>query len=103
MPPLGVDHRRTVTRQAAGSQEENCLGVLLATVQSGQLTFYEADCSSTTYTAGQSFVEADHLPGFARNEGTTATVVYATFIIPSRTAANGLLIDDPQPTGCKVS
>ena len=78
-------------------------GVLLVTVQSGQLTFYEADCTSHTYTAGQSFVEADNLPGLARNEGTTPTVVFATFIMPSRTASTGLLIDDPQPTGCNVS
>ena len=53
------------------------------TVQQGQITFQQSDCSTRTYTAGQSFVEggADNI-GRAQNTGTTQTTVFVLFVTP---------------------
>jgi quercetin dioxygenase-like cupin family protein len=58
-------------------------GPTFVTVQQGQITFQESDCSTRTYTAGQSFVEggADNV-GRAQNTGTTQTTVYVLFVTP---------------------
>ena len=58
-------------------------GPTFVTVQQGQITFQQSDCSTRTYTAGQSFVEggADNI-GRAQNTGTTATTVNVLFVTP---------------------
>jgi quercetin dioxygenase-like cupin family protein len=58
-------------------------GPTFVTVQQGQITFQESDCSTRTYTAGQSFVEggADNV-GRAQNTGTTDARVYVLFVTP---------------------
>ena len=58
-------------------------GPTFVTVQQGQITFQESDCSTRTYTAGQSFVEggADNI-GRAQNTGTTQTTVFVLFVTP---------------------
>jgi quercetin dioxygenase-like cupin family protein len=59
-------------------------GPTLVTVKEGEITFTMAgDCSSRTYTAGQSFVEGDpRNVGRAKNTGTTVTTVIVTFVTP---------------------
>jgi quercetin dioxygenase-like cupin family protein len=75
-------------------------GVVLVTVTSGTVTFYDADCSFNTYPAGSSFVESNGATGLARNESTTTpAVVYVTYVVPVGAA---LRIDQPNP-GCPQS
>jgi quercetin dioxygenase-like cupin family protein len=69
-------------------------GVVLVQIVSGTLTLYEGDdptCSPARVSAGTGFVEA----GFGnvhdvRNEGSTNVELYATYILPPGTTANGL-------------
>ncbi len=58
-------------------------GPTFVTVQQGQITFQESDCSTRTYTAGQSFVEggSDNI-GRAQNTGATPATVYVLFVKP---------------------
>lgn len=79
-------------------------GLVLVTVTSGTVTFYEADCSSKVHATGTSFVESDGDTGLARNESaTTPAVVYVTYIVPAKTPNTGLRIDKPNPRGCPQS
>jgi len=50
-------------------------GVVLVTVTSGTVTFYQADCSFNVYPAGSSFVESNGATGLARNESATNTEI----------------------------
>jgi quercetin dioxygenase-like cupin family protein len=76
-------------------------GVVLVTVTSGTVTFYQADCSFIVYPAGSSFVESNGATGLARNESSTDNaVVYVTYIVPA--GAPALRIDQPDP-GCPLS
>lgn len=76
-------------------------GVVLVTVKTGTVTFYEADCSYVVHGADTSFVESNGDTGLARNESTTtAAVVYVTYIVPA--GAPSLRIDQPNP-GCPQS
>jgi quercetin dioxygenase-like cupin family protein len=73
-------------------------GVVLVTVASGTVTFYDADCSFNAYVAGASFVESNGTTGLARNESaSTPAVVYVTYVVPA--GAPALRIDQPDP-GC---
>lgn len=76
-------------------------GVVLVTVKSGTVTFYDQNCSPTIHAAGTTFVEATgDGPGLARNESTTTpAVVYVTYLVPT---AALLRIDRPNP-GCPQS
>jgi quercetin dioxygenase-like cupin family protein len=75
-------------------------GVVLVTVTSGTVTFYQADCSFVSYPAGSSFVESNGATGLARNESTTdPAMVYVTYIVPVGAA---LRIDQPDP-GCPLA
>jgi len=71
-------------------------GVVLVTVQSGTLVFYDSDCVAQTFTTGQSFWESGKRAGLVRNETTADATVYATYIVP---AGAPLRIDLPNP-GC---
>lgn len=76
-------------------------GVVLVTVASGTVTFYQADCSFNVYSAGSSFVESGGATGLARNaSASTPAVVYVTYIVPA--GAPALRIDQPDP-GCPLS
>lgn len=76
-------------------------GVVLVTVKSGTVTFYDETCSATVHAAGTSFVEATgDGPGLARNESSTIpAVVYVTYVAPAGAA---LRIDVDNP-GCSQS
>ena len=75
-------------------------GVVLVSVASGTLTQYNEDCDKTVYATGEGFTESGDHPGIVQNEGNSDVVVYVTFIVPSDTPSDGLLIDDPQPENC---
>jgi len=68
-------------------------GPVTVIVKSGSFTFVDDDCSETTYTAGQVFVDE----GFghvhrAYNPGPGTTEVWAVYVIP---AGAGLIIPAP--------
>jgi quercetin dioxygenase-like cupin family protein len=77
-------------------------GVGPAAVKSGTVTFYDADCDKTVYTAGEGFFESHNEPMLVRNRGDRKAVFYVAFIIPTSTPPEGLRIDDPQPKDCDV-
>jgi quercetin dioxygenase-like cupin family protein len=76
-------------------------GKVVAVVQRGAFTLYRGDdpsCTGTTYTAGQVFVERPGIVYMGRNEGTTATVLNATFFaVP---VGGSVRIDQPDPGNC---
>jgi hypothetical protein len=75
-------------------------GVVLVTVASGTLVRYDQHCVRTVYVAGtaqSAFVESGDDPALVRNESTTDTIVYVTWIVPEGTTA--LRLDKPNP-GC---
>jgi quercetin dioxygenase-like cupin family protein len=76
-------------------------GVVLVTVVSGSLQHVDANCERETFHAGEGFVEEGDVH-LARNVGDKNAVVYATWIIPTRTAADGLTIPKDAPKGCDV-
>lgn len=92
----------TVTIDALGSSGwHSHPGIVLVTVLSGTVTFYQSDCSFAANGPGMSFVEANGATGLARNESaTTPAVVYVTYIVPA--GAPALRIDQPNP-GCAQS
>ncbi len=75
-------------------------GVVLVSVASGTLTRYNDNCDKTVYAAGEGFTESGDHPGIVQNEGNADAVLYVTYIAPSDTPEDGLLIDDPQPENC---
>jgi quercetin dioxygenase-like cupin family protein len=76
-------------------------GVVLVTVKSGSIQHWTEDCETEVFRAGDTFVEegGTHL---ARNAGRVNAVIYATFIVPKRTPADGLSIVDDPPEDCDV-
>jgi quercetin dioxygenase-like cupin family protein len=76
-------------------------GGAIAVVQQGQITLYRAvgnHCDVATYHAHQTFIEPPDAVVFARNEGATTTIVYATF---PRVPVGGLSRnDEPDPGTC---
>jgi len=91
----------TITIEPGGSSGwHSHPGVVLVTVKSGTVTFYDQNCSPTVHVAGSSFIESDHEVGLARNESTTANaVVFATFILPHNAVTR---VDRANP-GCPQS
>jgi quercetin dioxygenase-like cupin family protein len=78
-------------------------GVVLVTVVSGSLTFYDRHCRARVQDAGSAFIESGNSAGLVRNlSATTAAVVNATFVVPAGTPNTGLRIDKANP-GCPQS
>jgi quercetin dioxygenase-like cupin family protein len=75
-------------------------GVVLVSVASGTVTRYTHTCDKTDYTAGEGFAESSEHPATVQNEGNADAVLYVTYIVPSDTPSEGLLIDAPQPENC---
>jgi quercetin dioxygenase-like cupin family protein len=75
-------------------------GPVFVTIVAGTLTFYDSDaaCTSTEYRTGDSFIDegGGHVH-FARNEGTTDLVLYATYLVP---VGAPLRIDAADPGFC---
>lgn len=72
-------------------------GVVVIAVKEGTGTFYSADCTSTTYSTGDVFVETgEDSAAVVRNESASAFVITVTFFVPQGAAFR---IDEPNP-GC---
>ena len=77
-------------------------GAIVVIVQ-GQITTYASfgdHCIVTTYTAGQSFTERADKPLIAVNEGSTVTLIIATFPNVPVGVAGATRIDIPNPGTC---
>jgi quercetin dioxygenase-like cupin family protein len=77
-------------------------GVTVGSVKSGAVTEYDNKCNKTFLKAGEGFVESNGAVHVVRNQGKAKAVLYVTFIIPTKTTAEGLRIDDPKPKNCNV-
>jgi quercetin dioxygenase-like cupin family protein len=77
-------------------------GVALVAIKSGAVTEYDVKCEKSVYKAGEGFVESNDEVHLVRNHGNAKAVLYVTFIVPTSTSPEGLLIDEPRPQGCNV-
>jgi quercetin dioxygenase-like cupin family protein len=77
-------------------------GVTLVSVASGTVAEYDVKCEKSVFTAGEGFVESRDEVHLVRNHSNVDAVLYATFIVPTRTPPEGLRIDEPQPENCNV-
>jgi quercetin dioxygenase-like cupin family protein len=77
-------------------------GVALVSVNSGAVTEYDKNCHKSVYKAGEGFVETKGEVHVVRNRGKANAVLYVTFIAPTKTPADGLVLLDPKPKGCNV-
>ena len=77
-------------------------GVTLVSIASGTVTGYDHKCEKTVYKAGEGFVESHDAVHVVRNNGNANAVLYATLIVPSNTADEGLRMDEPKPRNCNV-
>ena len=78
-------------------------GVVIVSVVSGSLTFYDKHCHATVHAAGSAFVESGNDPGLVRNfSDTTPATVNATYIVPAGTPNTSLRVDKDNP-GCAQS
>ena len=57
-------------------------GPVFVNVTAGSLTFYEADCTTTTVTAPGAYIETTAQPILVRNEGSVGAAWITTQIIP---------------------
>src|SRR4030095_1462510 len=77
-------------------------GVALVSVNSGAVTEYDKNCNKSVYKAGEGFFETNGEVHVVRNGGKANAFLYVTFISPTKTPADGLVILDPKPKGCNV-
>jgi quercetin dioxygenase-like cupin family protein len=77
-------------------------GVALVSVNSGAITEYDKNCHKSVVKAGEGFFESNGEVHVVRNRGKANAVLYVTFIAPTKTPADGLVILDPKPKGCNV-
>jgi quercetin dioxygenase-like cupin family protein len=77
-------------------------GVALVSVNSGAVSEYDAKCHKSVYKAGEGFSESNGEVHVVRNQGKANAVLYVTFIAPTKTPADGLVLLDPKPKGCNV-
>ena len=59
--------------------------------------------NKTFLKAGEGFVESNGAVHVVRNQGKANAILYVTFIVPTKTTAEGLRIDDPKPKNCNVT
>jgi quercetin dioxygenase-like cupin family protein len=106
MTPVGLLHSPEVVVQQAKfapgafSGWHVHPGYLTGTVVSGQVVRYRPDCTSETFSAGQSFYETAATPFTVKNESKADAVVLVTFVVPGGTPTTGLRVDRPQPASC---
>jgi quercetin dioxygenase-like cupin family protein len=77
-------------------------GVTVVSINSGAVAEYDKKCHKTFLKAGEGFVESNNEVHVVRNQGKAKAVLYATFIIPTKTTEEGLRVDAPKPKNCKV-
>ncbi len=62
-------------------------GIVLVSVKSGTITFYDKTCAGTSHPAGTTFVEANgDGPGIGRNETTLPVELVVTYLVPTGAA-----------------
>lgn len=57
-------------------------GIIWVLVEQGQVTITDENCQTTTYSAGQVFLEGGDEPMLASNEGSVPAVVYNAQVVP---------------------
>src|SRR5215217_3510643 len=97
-----VAHVKVVIEPGGSTGWHHHPGVTLGSVKSGAVTEYDKKCHKTFLKAGEGFVESNHEVHVVRNQGKAKAVLYATFIIPTKTTEEGLRVDAPKPKNCKV-
>lgn len=75
-------------------------GFLVSTELTGTLTKYGTDCSSQSYSAGQSWTETGANTFIVKNETNADASDIVTFIVPGGTPTTALRIDKVQPSTC---
>jgi quercetin dioxygenase-like cupin family protein len=107
MMPIGLLHAPEVVTQTAtfapgaASGWHSHPGYLTGTVVSGQVVRYGTDCSTETFTPGQTFYETAVKAFTLKNTSTTdPAVVSVTFVVPGGTPTTALRVDKAQPAGC---
>jgi quercetin dioxygenase-like cupin family protein len=76
-------------------------GVNLVVLESGTLQEFDEDCDKRVLRAGEGFFEEGdtHL---IRNAGKKDAVIRATFIVPTGTATDELVVADDPPEDCAI-
>jgi hypothetical protein len=99
--PCDIVHQKVTYTPGGFSGWHSHPGVILVVITAGSVTRYATDCTKTTYTVGQAFLELgrDQII-YVKNEGTTGAEVLATLIVPAGTANADLRIDQPAPASC---
>jgi hypothetical protein len=106
LTPVGVLHSPEIVTQTvdfppgAYSGWHTHPGFLVSTELTGTLTKYGTDCSSQSYTAGQSWTETGANTFIVKNESGADATDIVTFIVPGGTPTSGLRLDKPQPATC---
>jgi len=106
MMPVGLLHSPEVVTQQATFTPGGYSGwhihpgYVTGTVVSGQVVRYAPDCSSQTFSAGQTFYETSAEPFTVKNEGSVNAVVMVTLVVPGGTPKTGLRIEAAQPPNC---
>jgi len=75
-------------------------GFLFSTQLTGTLTKYATDCSSQTYSPGQSWTETGTSTFIVKNESGADASDIVTFVVPGGTPTTALRIDKAQPSTC---
>jgi quercetin dioxygenase-like cupin family protein len=57
-------------------------GIIWVLVEQGQVTITDEKCQTTTYSAGEVFLEGGDEPMLASNEGSVPAVVYNAQVVP---------------------
>lgn len=107
-PGLEIVVTRNAVKPGGTSGWHSHPGGAIVVIQTGQVTTYrkagESGCAVNTYTAGQSFIEKPGEPLNAKNNGSTETIIYATFpgvpLGPEGTTLQRT--DEPNPGTCPV-
>lgn len=92
-PTSFISQDLTVAPQTGTTGWHSHPGVLLVTVASGTISWYDQKCRKTLYKAGDSFTENDRVH-VARNESLDPARLLITFIVPKDTNRR---IDQPAP------
>ena len=78
-------------------------GATFVAVAQGEGVLYHAgttSCASERYAAGSGFYQTEDDVHTLRNEGTSALVIFAFYILPPGTPNTAIRTDQPQPAGC---
>jgi quercetin dioxygenase-like cupin family protein len=81
--PLDVTALRITLPPGASTGWHRHPGPGFMVVVQGAVTLYANDCTKTTYTKGQAYVEVPGLVNLVRNDGSEPAVFVGEFVVPS--------------------